>query len=325
MLTQWFDALRERGQQRFFKFIDKRVRPQSQHLLTRDKLYIFPSKRGFAFIGIILILWLLGTNYQNNLVLGLAFLLTSIFIVAILQTHANLAALSVKFSGVPSVHAGEQAQFTFTLQVRAKRYAENIEMAWQDERDSVVNIDIPPNESVKVVVPAATFYRGWLQPGRMRVQSFYPLGVLRCWSWLNWDINALIYPEPIKREAIAAPAAEGEGDGQHPMKGGEDYSGLKNYIPGDSLKQIAWKHFAQERGLFVKEFSQNLSKERWLDLDAIPGSNLEERISALCYWALQFDIQDEYYGLKLPTKTVAPDKGENHRRAVLEALATYAL
>lgn len=323
MVSALWQSLRDLIEERFFRYIDQRFAPQNEHTIGRKNLYIFPSRRGWAFIGIILILWLLGTNYQNNLVLALAFLLTSVFVVAILQTHANLSALAVAYAGVAPVHAGNAARFTFVLTSGARRFAENLEILWQHEDDSVVGIDVPADDKVAVVIPAQTFYRGWFAPGRMCVQSTYPLGLLRCWTWLNWDVRVLVYPEAIRATYQSAVVGDNEGDGLHPLAGGQDYAGLRNYTPGDPLKRISWKHFAQGKGVFVKDFSQNLSQERWLDLEAIAGDDLEQKLSALCYWAIQFDLEDEYYGMRLPDQVIVPDKGEAHRRRVLEALASY--
>ncbi|ACR11555.1 conserved hypothetical protein [Teredinibacter turnerae T7901] len=325
MFRGWIADLQQHYEARFFRFIDKRVQSQKLHRLTRDKLYIFPSKRGLAFIGLILLLWLIGTNYQNNLILALAFLLSSIMIVTILQTHANLNALELEFAGVAPVHAGELAEFTFTLRSTRSRYVENIEICWQDEDEAVVGVDVAPEESVTVTVPSSTYVRGWHSPARMRVQTFYPLGILRCWTWLNWDVQVLVYPAPIEMSYRSAVIGDNEGDGQHPLRGGQDYHGLRPYVPGDGLRRVSWKHLAQEKGLFVKDFSQSVTQERWLDIAAMPVSDLESQLAGLCYWALRFAADDDYYGLRLGNQVLAPDKGVEHTRRVLNHLAVYGL
>jgi len=311
-------------QKRFFRYVDKHVEPATQHRLTRKKLYIFPSARGFALLFVLFLLWLLGTNYQNNLILALTFLLTSVFVVSILQTHSNLSGLLIEYVGATPTFAGEEVEFIFKLSTNSRRFAENLEIAWQAADDFVANIDVPADGTVTVHVPQKALKRGWQNPGRMLVQSHFPLGILRCWSWLNWEVAALIYPQPIEHNLLGSLRADSDVEGEHPTPGGEDYSGLREYRPGDPIKQIAWKRFAQERGVHVKEFSQNLSQERWLDFWDIPVAETETKLSVMCYWALQFSQRDEFFGLVLPNKTIEPSKGENHRRVVLEALAMYS-
>ncbi len=310
-------------QNRFFSFIDKRVPRANQHRLNRKKLYIFPSKRGFGLLTVLVLLWLIGTNYQNNLILALAFLLTSVFVVTILQTHSNLSQLNIEYLGATPSFAGEEVEFTFELSTRSRRFTDNLEIAWQQADDFVANIDVSPDENLRVGIPASALRRGWFRPGRMLLQSYFPLGIVRCWSWLNWDIAALVYPAPMEYSLPGCLQTDSDGEGEHPVPGGEDYGGLKEYSPGDPIKQIAWKAFAQEKGLFVKEFSQNVSQEKWLVYSDIPLSAPEMKLSVMCYWALEFSRRDEFFGVDLPGKVIEPNKGENHRREVLEALALF--
>ena len=55
-----------------------------------------------------LLMWLLGTNYDNNLILALAFLLGSILITCILHTHASLAGLKVELMQIQEGFVGDE-------------------------------------------------------------------------------------------------------------------------------------------------------------------------------------------------------------------------
>jgi len=307
----------------FFKVADRHAPKSTKHCLNRKKLYIYPSIRGHAFIFVMVIIWLLGTNYQNNLIIGLCFLLCSIFVISILETHSNLSGLSLEYVGTVPAFAGDNVEFIFTLNATNEKFVENVEIGWQAADDSVVNIVVAPGEPLKVSIPQKALKRGWHFPGRLLVQSYYPFGLLRCWSWLNWHAAALVYPEPLESPQQDNLSVISSGDGSHPVRGGEDYSGLREYHAGDSLKHVDWKHYAQEKGLYVKEFSQNVSRERWLSYNDFRFYDIERRLCALCYWAIKFSNQDEYFGVELPGKIIPPDKGENHRRKVLEALAMF--
>jgi uncharacterized protein (DUF58 family) len=99
---------------------------------------------------------------------------------------------------------------------------------------------------------------------------------------------------------------------------------LRTYVPGDSIKHIAWKQFAQDKGLYTKEYQQFLSAEKWLDWYSLPHPQ-EERLGGLCYWALHYEQQHIPYGLNLPGLQLQPDQGPNHLAAVLSALALFNL
>lgn len=314
-------SLRKFYHLRFFRWVDKHIQAENQHKLSRHKLYILPSRRGFVFLALIAIMWLLGTNYQNNLILSLAFFLISVFIVAILQTHSNLSGVNIKLVGAEPAFAGEEAEFIFTLS--ANKPVQNMQLQWQNSPLQPRVVNIKKNTVTSVAVPYMSLKRGWLQPGRLQISSYFPLGLMRCWSYLNWQACALIYPAPVAVAEPLSSARDDEAVGDYPISGGEDFSGLSEYRPGDSLRHVSWKNYARERGLHIKEFSQTLSQERWLDLQSTQGDSLEQCLSGLCYWALQYHRQDDYFGLRLHRHRIAPDRGEDHKRRVLEALALY--
>jgi len=321
-MTSLYVSVENFLQNRFFRWVDKYTRSREEYTLNRKNLYIFPTFRGFIFFVLIVVLWLLGTNYQNNLILSLSFFLISVFIVAILQTHQNLVGLKVKLVGAEPSFAGENADFIFS--VSCKHDLENISIKWRKSATSARVIDVVSGKNTSVTISHETKHRGWVDPGRLYVYSYYPLGLMRCWTYLNFDAKALVYPAPI--EVAEPPSSEVETDnvGEFAVKGGEDFSGLSEYRPGDSLRHISWKSFARERGLHVKEFSQTMSKEIWLDINNIAGEGVEQRLSALCYWSLQYQLKDMHYGLRLNDLSIEPNKGEDHKRKVLEALALFS-
>ena len=51
----------------------------------------------------------------------------------------------------------------------------------------------------------------------------------------------------------------------------------------------------------------------WLDWELFPGLGVEQRLSHLCHWALEFDGNGEEYGLRLPGVVIEPATGDKHR------------
>ena len=50
---------------------------------------------------------------------------------------------------------------------------------------------------------------------------------------------------------------------------------------------------------------------------------MEQRLSNLCYWALQYAARGDEYGLRLPGVTIEPGTGQRHQEQVLKALALF--
>ena len=62
---------------RFRRWVNRRTRPAGEVRLDHKRLYIFPSAAGFGFLVVEAMWWLLATNFENNLVFMLSFLLAA--------------------------------------------------------------------------------------------------------------------------------------------------------------------------------------------------------------------------------------------------------
>jgi len=290
--------------------------------LTRKNIGIFPGRAGWSFLVVVLLLWLVATNYENNLVMGLAFLLISLFVVSILHTFANFTGLKVRVLKNEPCFAGEDACFELQVERLDGRPCENMVFRWGEAAPVVVSLLNGQSQRLKVFVP--TQQRGWFKPGRLIIESYYPLGLLRAWVSLKVDCETLVYPKPVAG-GLAPPASGSEsGDGELSSRAGnEDFAGFKNYHPGASLRQVAWKQYARGSGLHLKDYAATLDHRIWLDWDFLEGLEREARLSRLCYWAILSEQNDELYGLRLPGHELPPERGPLHRQRVLKTLALF--
>lgn len=306
----------------FFHWSDRRAPRAVQAQLTQKNLYVFPNATGFLYLGVTLLIWLLGTNYQNNLILALSYFMVSLLVVAIYHSFANLAGLQLKVMDTRSAFAGEEITFTLELSAGSSQGHRNLELRWQTgEQRRLEAVTHAPH---RVSLPAPSRHRGYLRPGRLLVQSSFPLGIIRCWSWINLDAVALVYPLPLAIDEPQATLDTGQHQGQRHSREGDDFSGLRSYRAGDPIKHIAWKPYAQNKGLFTKEYETVTSAEKWLDWHSLTQLQ-EERLAGLCFWALQYEQAQIPYGLRLPGIILPPAVGDQHLTAVLRALAQFNL
>ena len=185
--------------------------------------------------------------------------------------------------------------------------------------------------SVRAYITTLAQYRGYFNPGRLIIESTYPLGLLRVWSKVDLDIQCLVYPKPVNNDKeIISSSSRGEGPLQ--IDGGsEDFVGLKDYQPGDSLKRIAWKQYAREQGLYAKHYADYQDERIWLDWDLLPGLDREMRLSTLCGMLLNISSgnsasnkgRQQQYGLRLPGLEIPPSSGDAHKYRVLKELALF--
>lgn len=279
-----------------------------------------PSRVGFFFFLCLLVMLLTAINYQNNLGYALTFLLTTLFIVAILHTYANLAGLTLHALRAQSAYPGQRTEFDLRLD-RGGRARFSLRLGWPRGSEQVINLAEQETDLVRLHCPVGE--RGWHHPGRLLVESGYPLGLLRCWTWVDLDLRALVYPQPVASHDFPARAG-GQPDGAAlPVAGDDDFYGFRDYRHGDSLRAVHWKGHAKGQALQVKQYAAYAGRSAWLDWDAFPGIAGELRLSHLCYWALECERRRQEYGLLLPGRRIAPGRGEQHLETVLTTLALH--
>lgn len=314
------------------RWLERRSPPANRVTLDHGKLFILPSRAGLGFVLVIALLWLLGTNYENNLVFALTFLLVSLFAVLPVHTFANLSGVHLQLLEARPAFAGDFAEANIVVSRGGKRPREWIELGWPahqlEDGEQGARLDLVERSSEETCVTLPVVQRGRVKAPRLRVQSFFPLGLFRCWSMVDLDIEFLVYPRPIAAGPLPVGAAAGGENSEAPLaqiRGDDDFVGLKAYRPGDSLRHVAWKQYAAGRDLNSKEYESHTDARLWLDWDLLAGRDVEVRLGNLCHWALQAEREQIAYGLRIPGSTIEPDLGPNHQQRVLTALALFPL
>ncbi len=308
-------------QQRYKRWLDNRIPTAREVTLNQRRIFIFPSYQGAVFFVVIVGILLAAINYENNMAYSLVFLLLGLYIVAILHTYSNLSGLTIKSGHAKPAFAGEDAEFELILRRRGQRDYHGIQLRWPNSNSVVV--DVYGRQEVNVKLFLRTENRGRMRPGRLLVESFYPLGLLRCWSWIDLDMSCLVYPKPLSDRSIPQ-AAQLNVEGVHQEQfGSEDFYGFRDYAVGDSLKHVAWKTLAKGQALKTKQFAANIDRRQWLDWYSLGGLDKEIRLSKLCYWTLAVSKSEDEYGLRLPGVEITPSRGEVHRQGILRHLALY--
>lgn len=297
--------------------------PSNAVTLDVKTVFILPTREGILFSFLIMFMLLAGINYQNSLIFGLAFLLASLLMVSILHTYRNLSGLTILASGTLSAFAGEDAEFTVILRRFGKRTFEALLLGWNSE--SLQGADLLEEEEVKVKLFVEAKTRGRMNPGRMLIQTYYPVGLFRAWSWVDLDMVSIVYPRPITAGAIPVATATSNGGDLIHREGVDDFYGLREYQQGDPLKGVAWKSYARTEELLTKQFAALADRRLWLEWNSFPGMDTEARLSRLCYWVIQVDAGSDEYGLRLPGLEIPPNRGPDHRAEILRALALFEI
>lgn len=301
--------------------------------LKRQRVYIFPTLQGWLYALMLVVMLFGAINYNNSMAFILCFLLTSLALVCMIHTYRNLAGLILTATMPKAVFAGQQALFPIQLDNRLSlaRFSIQLEsyktvkkIFRKRERQQIVSISVKAGKPATSYYPVKTSNRGILNLERLKLSTTFPLGLFSAWAYYEPEFYCLVYPTPKGDKQLPQNSFQKENVNYGTQAGTDDFSGFRKYRPGDPVNSIAWKAFAREQGLLVKQFSGKGSQTLILAWDAVSNiNNVESRLSQLCYWVLLAEKLSLHYGLELPDKKIDPGQGTHHKELCLEALARY--
>jgi uncharacterized protein (DUF58 family) len=304
-----------------------RVRPPEPVpvILGQRRVYVLPTRAGLLY-AIALIVMLIGAiNYNLSLGYGLVFLLAGLGIVAILHSFRNLAGLSITVGACTPVFAGETARFPLILHNHAPRTRHLIRLFLPGQPALVT--DVPAAGTARALLPLPATQRGWLPLPRATLETVWPLGLVRAWSYTLPALTCLVYPRPADT-VPPAPTFAGIAEGRRPSDSGdEDFAGLRRHQPSDTLHHVAWKTAARqgpEAALQTKQFAGSAGQAVWFDWARLPaGMDTETRLAVLTRWVLDAATAGLTWGLRLPGSEIPQAHGPDHTHACLKALALH--
>jgi uncharacterized protein (DUF58 family) len=311
-----------RFKQKFRNWAFRRTVETGTVVLTQRRIYIIPSRQGFGFAFVLTLMLLGDINYNLSLGYVLTFLLATTAGLTMLYSFRNMAQLEIHAGYVEPVFAGEQAHFVFHFHNPGSLVRYQLHLQDDDAHRSVFDLPAQCSTPIELAIPA--IQRGWLDSGRLSLYTEFPLGLFHAWTYIHFDVRCLVYPKPAPPQPLPVTSAH-DGTGKVMMAGDEDFSGLRNYVPGDAMSRIAWKALAREQGMQVKQFSAPHGHSLWLDWSQMPNIAQERKLELLTRWVLDADAQGLLYGLRLPESEIEPQHNPAHRAECLRRLALFNL
>src|SRR5262249_55915905 len=148
-----------------------------------------------------------------------------------------------------AVFAGDTALFQLVLENREGFTRHSLDFACGASR---ARCDVPAQRHQTVELGVKAEKRGWLQLPRVTIDTRFPLGLTRAWSYVQPDMRALVYPRP-DTAPLPLPESDSEsGDAVSIGVGTDDFAGLRPYHSSDSPRHVAWKASARSETLLTK-------------------------------------------------------------------------
>lgn len=290
-------------------------------VLGQRRIYVLPTPAGLAFAAALLVMLIASINYNLSLGYALVFLLGGVAVASIVDAFRNLLHLSFAPGRAEPVFAGERAGFHIIVANHRHARRPSLRLG---ARGAEVPFEIDAEDRADVNIPVATTARGWMTLGRVRIETTYPLGLIRAWSVLVPDQRCLVYPTP---EPNPPPLPEGPSStpGRRAGSAGDDdFAGLRRHQPADSPRQVAWKTLARGGPMLTKQFTGMDGGKIHLDWNDLPADlGAEARLSRMTAWIVAAEQRGLAFSLTLPAASIAPGQGSEHIANCLRHLALF--
>ena len=236
------------------------------------------------------------------------------------QTHGNLAGLTLALIRAGEARAGDTVPFSLRL-TAAKNDAVAVHISSGRSQPVVVTVPAGQSRDISVLVDASR--RGYIRPEKIRVETRYPFGLLKAWSWLRPVSAGLAFAKPVSAPQFTATVEDGDSEAVASVQPGSDSADFRPWREGDGRQRVLWKRFGRTGQLIVADWQGHIGDPQWLDFQAFAGAENELRLSYLAYLVQDRQRLGMRFGLNLPGQSIEPDSGAAHALRCQRALAIW--
>ena len=311
-----FVRLQQFARQRYWAFItrylDKRQPAAPSVTLTQKLIFILPSRYGCWFMLLMLLLYLLGTNYQNNLILLVMYLMLSLFLLSIVLSYQNMSMLKLQCNTITELFSGDNGYVSIRLSSGKPHYMLQIGFVAQPMVELAELTD-------NVALPLKAVGRGCFTLPRIKITSVYPFGLWRSWSYVALQQKYWVYPAMLAGQQHTE-LSQRNTAGQQSAQAGDT---IVPYRSGDSLRYLLWKRLARDpyNPVVRQEQYSPQPDPHWVEVPALSGEAKERALSQACQQLVTLAQGNNLYGLKLPRIEVVQSSGPAHLQRCLQELA----
>jgi uncharacterized protein (DUF58 family) len=302
---------------------------------------------GFVFTGVTVFVLVAAVNSQSNLLFWAFGLMLGGLILSGLLSWMMLRNLEVRRVAEESVVAGLPANVHYVLTNGKKRWpafaVQVKEAQFSGELSTVPDgycLHVGPGGMSTMMTQMVARRRGRLRLKSVEISCAFPFGFLAHAVYVDAPREILVYPrigQLNSRLAMRYRETITSGTMTSSMRGGNDeFYGLREYRPGDSVRAIAWKRSARTGEVVVREMTANappqmmvvLNLRTWRDLPTALERQekvekaIELAASLLCYGSMEnFAVGLLIAGLA-GQEAASPQMGREARSRSLAKLAT---
>lgn len=285
------------------------------------------TRMGGGYLSFTLIVGFAALNTGNNsLYIALSFMLGMLLFSGV-ASKGGLQALSVQLESLEDSWAGSSTEGSVRAVSRSRFWSvrDLIILAPELERPVVIPV-VPKRGSAEAPAEFRFAKRGHAQIRRLELYTSYPFGLFLKKRIVRTETDVIVYPELLSARETRPEIPELGDIVTHPRRGeGQDIYALRDYVPGDSVRDIHWKKSAGLGKWIIKQHASDASAALHLTLDTylppgVPLSRFEEIVSEAATLVRDASASGADVTLHLPEATIQ-ETPESGLRPIFEALA----
>lgn len=314
-LQKWFEHAKK-------AWLKKRVPKDNCIQLNINNTFILPSSFGWASLGIVVCLFILGTNFQNNIILLLCYFLLAMVLLAVFHSYFFFVQHKINFLPIQADY--ENRQLYLSIQVDSKQDYQGGNIQFKVNKNQIVCS--PESSQTAVKLPLPRYKRGRHKCPPVTMRATYGFGLFTCWANLSPRLSFYVYPS-VQKSKIHLFNANADADLTHASDSqvaiSDDLQGIREYQQSDPIYHVSWKHSAKGQGMLTKDFTENKGVSGWLRLADLQSQGTEQALRCLCYQIQELDKDQVQFGLDLGDTKILPNEGPKHLQECLVRLAMH--
>lgn len=297
---------------------------------------------GYIFVLIMMLVLLAAWNTGTNLFYLLFGAIASFIVVSLATSGLSLRKIHLKREAPAAVYRGARFSTLVRLENRSaglpaisvraeKARMDNGQLAEEEDESRFVGYVLSLPAGKTAILRTSELYerRGvYPLPDIVLVTSF-PFGLIECRRRISDDGEIVVYPRVLPARTALIEQAEGRADLLKTRIGeGDEFFSLREYVPGDDIRRVAWKASARSSTLLVRDLERQTSRivlftfdTRWRpDIDDF-AVHFESAIEVVA--SLAFTLLARQYTVAMVTADDSLTEGEGHAHFIklLEKLA----
>jgi uncharacterized protein (DUF58 family) len=283
------------------------------------------TRNTILFLFVLAAMFYAGASQQNAAAYLLLFTLAAIGIISIPHALSNVRGLTARADSIKPAFAGQEATVPIEVANQSRGHRRGIRIHLAGSPDNYEDLEpIRIGKAVRSTVRFPVTTRGEHAITAVCLETTYPLGLTRIRRHLPVAQRYTVYPKPQGDPKLPASGSAANDRPQRETSEGDDFAGVRAYVPGESQRHIDWKAVARGQGLMTKLFTaESDTGLLYLDYSKVRSPHIEERLSQLALWVIEAERAHRPYGLRLPNLEVPPSLGERHYHRCLRTLALY--